>query len=397
MSIIASKISVDKSVIVGRIDSPLDARTRCNNTADFPNIETPFIGMIIFTTDDMQYWVVTELQSKLIGSQMIENYQIKSYEKLVDILGAAASGGAEYTAGGGISISDKNVISVDFNTVAKKSDIVKYTAGAGISIQNGVITCTVAGGATEYSAGEGLLLVGTKFEVDYSKVAKKSDIKSYSGSDNISISSDGKIDITDKVALKSDLKAGEVVADYNKLDNKPLFAAGAGIEVGIVRGGSLEVSGAGNTDSNGTYELADYNAIGTARVWQKANRKIYHDGTKWLIDSDTDGASFYYSATGDADPWTLTFAASLSDFGVAPTVALVDNGMSDKVQYVIKGVPNSLQDGDIGLYTDAKGLHFGGINLLVRHSEILEIIDNALSQQLGDINSILDEINGEVI
>jgi hypothetical protein len=76
MSIIASKISVDKSVIVGRIDSPLDARTRCNNTADFPNIETPFIGMIIFTTDDRQYWVVTELQAKLIGSQMIEKYQI---------------------------------------------------------------------------------------------------------------------------------------------------------------------------------------------------------------------------------------------------------------------------------------------------------------------------------
>lgn len=112
MSIIASKISVDKSVIVGRIDSPLDARTRCNNTADFPNIETPFIGMIIFTTDDRQYWVVTELQSKLIGSQMIENYQIKSYEKLVDILGAVSGGGAEYTAGNGISISDDNEISI---------------------------------------------------------------------------------------------------------------------------------------------------------------------------------------------------------------------------------------------------------------------------------------------
>ena len=346
-------IEVADSLNVGKTDVVLDVRSRIEKEEDIYNIKYPVRGGLVYCIENEKFYVIKTLVAADVNGYTIANYKVGTYEEL-------NVGGAKYSAGSGIEIS-----------------------------ASGVISCTVEGGGAEYTAGDGISISDKNvISVDFNTVAKKSDVKSYSGSDNISISSDGKIDITDKVALKSDLKVGEVVADYNKLDNKPLFAAGAGIEVGIVRGGALQVSGAGNTDSNGTYELADYNAIGTARVWQKANRKIYHDGTKWLIDSDTDGASFYYSATGDADPWTLTFAAALSDFGVAPTVALVANGMSDKVQYAIKGVPNSLKDGFIGLYTDADGLHFT-TNLIVTKAE--------LSQQLGDINSILDNINGEVI
>jgi hypothetical protein len=93
MSVITNKISVAKPVIVGSIDAPLDARTRCNNEADFPNIETPFVGMLIFTTDDNKYWVVTKLKSKLIGNQMIENYQIDQYVPLGDVLGVPGAEG----------------------------------------------------------------------------------------------------------------------------------------------------------------------------------------------------------------------------------------------------------------------------------------------------------------
>lgn len=81
MSVITNKISVAKPVIVGTIDSPLDARTRCNNIEDFPNIEMPFIGMLIYTTDDGKFWVVTKLKSKLIGNQAIANAQIDTYEE----------------------------------------------------------------------------------------------------------------------------------------------------------------------------------------------------------------------------------------------------------------------------------------------------------------------------
>lgn len=349
MSVILDKISVAKPVIVEKANMPLDARCRCNNEADFPNIETPFIGMLIYTIDDGKFWVVTKLKSKLIGSMAVANMAIDEYHEFV----GGGGGGVIYEKGDGILISKENVISVDFEAVAKKGDIVKYTQGTGIKIENNVISCTVSGGK-EYSAGEGLLLVGTKFEVDYSKVAKPGDIKSYSGSDNISVSSAGVIDVTGKVALKTDIP--EQNFDYNALENKPKIIAGDGIKIEIELAESLIVSGAGNTECNGTYELVDHKKKGTARVWQKSNRKIYHDGTKWLIDSDADGASFYYSATGTADPWTLTFSAALSEFGNAPSVARANSNSSDKF-----------------------------------------VISADFSDVIGDINSILDDINGEVI
>lgn len=176
----------------------------------------------------------------------------------------------------------------------------------------------------------------------------------YSGSENIIINEQNIIDISDKVALKADIP--EQNFDYNALGNKPKFIAGDGIKIKIELAESLIVSGAENTECNGTYELADHKKKGTARVWQKSNRKIYHDGTKWLIDSDDDGASFYYSATGTADPWTLTFAAALSEFGNAPTVARATNDSFDKF-----------------------------------------LISADFSEVIGDINSMLDDINGEVI
>ena len=124
MSVITKKISVANPVIVESINSPLDARTRCNNEADFPNIEAPFIGMIIFTTDDEKYWVVTRLKAKLVGSMMIENYQIAEYVPLVDFIGGGGSGSdVVFVAGEGIKISESGEISVDTEVIATKAEI----------------------------------------------------------------------------------------------------------------------------------------------------------------------------------------------------------------------------------------------------------------------------------
>lgn len=115
MSIISEKISVKKPVIPEQTNVPLDARTVCDSVDDFPNIELPYIGMIVFTKSDGKYWKITKLQEKQIGFISVADAQIAAYEEF-------ASGGAKYTAGDGILISEKNVVSVDFENVVKKTD-----------------------------------------------------------------------------------------------------------------------------------------------------------------------------------------------------------------------------------------------------------------------------------
>ena len=70
--------------------------------------------------------------------------------------------------------------------------------------------------------------------------------------------------------------------------------------------------------------------------------------------------------------------------------------ISDDNKISIKGVQHfdEPQDGFIGLFTDENGLHFAGEALLVTKQDLSDYVTN---KQLGDINSILDEINGEEI
>ena len=282
--------------------------------------------------------------------------------------------GIIYQQGDGILISEKNVISVDFETVAKKDDIIQYAAGAGIEINDNVITCTL-------------------------------EIKEYSGSENISISEDGVIAIGEDVALKSDIP--EQKFDYNLLHNKPEIRSGNGVTAKTIQAGTLHVSGAGNEETNGDYVPDDYFASGTARIWHKEGRIIYYDGEKWVIDSDTDNSNFYYSASGDvdADPWTLEFTAALAELGEPPVIAMCDNVMQQIVtvsieagsgieisdnKIAIKGVPfyEELPENFSGLYINAEGLKMAVSGFVTQ---------DVFDQTVGDINSILDKINGEEV
>lgn len=309
-------IEVADSLNVGRTDTVLDVRSRIETEADIYNIKYPARGGLVYCIENGKYYSIKTLAAAEVNGYTIANYKVGTYEEF-----SGSSGSGSYSAGEGISISG-GTIAVNWAVVARASDIVEYKSGTGISIVNGVINCTVTpGGSIEYTAGTGLTLDGTEFAVDFGVVARKADIP------------DG-------------------TTNYNALENKPIIAAGAGVTVTIVKGGSLLVSNAGDTDTNGTYEMVDQTAKGTERVWQKEGRKLYNDGTKWIFDDDTDNASFYYSSTGTTDPWGATFTASLSSLGTAPTVALVDNGMQDKI-----------------------------------------IID--IGDTIGDINAILDAINDE--
>ena len=81
MSVISEKISVKKPVIPEQTNVPLDARTVCDSVADFPNIELPYLGMIIFTKSDGKYWKITELKEKQIGFISVADAQIAKYEE----------------------------------------------------------------------------------------------------------------------------------------------------------------------------------------------------------------------------------------------------------------------------------------------------------------------------
>lgn len=142
MSTISDKISVRKPVIPEQTNVPLDARTVCDSVEDFPNIELPYLGMIVFTKSDGKYWKITELKEKQIGFISVANAQIAAYEEF------GASGG-----GGTGTVPD-------------------FTEGEGIRIENGVISCTIS-----YGAGEGLKLSEDKiFTIDFEKVASKETI-----------------------------------------------------------------------------------------------------------------------------------------------------------------------------------------------------------------------------
>ena len=125
MSTISDKISVKKPVIPEQTNVPLDARTVCDSVEDFPNIELPYLGMIVFTKSDGKYWKITELKEKQIGFISVANAQIAAYEEF----GVAGGGGTgtvpDFKEGDGIKIEN-----------GKISCTISYTAGNGISISD---------------------------------------------------------------------------------------------------------------------------------------------------------------------------------------------------------------------------------------------------------------------
>ena len=356
MAVIDNYMEVTQSLIPGERNLPLDGRLVCNSTKDFPNIVRPYLGMIIFTKDDLKYWKVTKLKAKQTGVMSVKDALIDTYEEF-----KSGTSATEYIPGEGIEIVDdetdgSKLIRVDFNVVAPAGDF------------------------PEYFNGEGLKLNANKyFSVDFDVVAKKIDIQKFSEGENITISSAGVISAKDTlysngeglslknntfsvdfdiVAKKSDITGGGTT-DYNVLENKPLLQTGEGVIVKKVMPGQIKVSGAGNTKFNGDYNLDNIQTSGTKRVWSKDNLHLYNDGEKWIFDNDLDNSDFYYSAVGTADPWTLKFEALLPDFGDPPTVTIAENGMHE-------------------VY-------------------VFDLDTTYIDERLGDFDALLDQINGEVI
>ena len=120
-------------------------------------------------------------------------------------------------------------------------------------------------------------------------------------------------------------------------------------------------------------------------VARKTDIITYKEGTG--IDITEDGT--ISCITSEGQPYSAGNGISISS----------DNKIS------IKGVQHfdEPQDGFIGLFTDENGLHFAGEALLVTKQELSDYVtkddlsDYVTNKQLGDINAILDAINGEEV
>lgn len=141
-------IEVADSLNVGKTDVVLDVRSRIEKEEDIYNIKYPVRGGLVYCIENEKFYVIKTLVAAEINGYTIANYKVGIYEELGN------GGGAEYTAGEGIAITE-NVISVDWDKVAKKEDIKVYSAGENITIsEDGVISAK----DTKYSAGNGIAI-----------------------------------------------------------------------------------------------------------------------------------------------------------------------------------------------------------------------------------------------
>ena len=151
------------------------------------------------------------------------------------------------------------------------------------------------------------------------------------------------------------------------------YTAGTGIEItaGNVINCTIEQKDAPIYTGSDNISISSGNVINiTDKVALKTDIKTYTAGTGISISAGVISCT----VEGGGSEYTAGNGISISD----------DNKIS------IKGVRHfdEPQDGFIGLYTDENGLHFAGDMLITKQE---------LSEQLGGIDSILDNINGEVI
>ena len=105
-------IEIAGPLIPGTVNTLVDARSRVNTTAEIANIKLPAVGMIFYCVETKKIYVVNTLKSGTSNGYTIADSVIDTYSEV--------GGGVEYSEGDGISISEKKVISIDFEIVAKK-------------------------------------------------------------------------------------------------------------------------------------------------------------------------------------------------------------------------------------------------------------------------------------
>lgn len=129
---------------------------------------------------------------------------------------------------------------------------------------------------------------------------------------------------------------------------------------------------------------------------------VYTAGTGIKIENNVISCTIQSGGGTGGIIYTAGTGISIVDGVISCTVSPGEGGgenysagngisISDDNKISIKGVPyfEEEQEGHIGLYMDKNGLHFAGANTFVTQYQ--------LTQAIGDINTILDNINGEEV
>ena len=97
-------IEVADSLNVGKTDVVLDVRSRIEKEEDIYNIKYPVRGGLVYCLENEKFYVIKTLAPAEVNGYTIANYKVGTYEEL-------NVGGAKYSAGEGIAISEDGVIS----------------------------------------------------------------------------------------------------------------------------------------------------------------------------------------------------------------------------------------------------------------------------------------------
>lgn len=87
----SSNISIKGSLSLSQVNTPTRAGERVTTESEIFNIETPYIGMIVYIEDQDKYVSVKTLKSKKVGFKVVENAQVNTYEPLITTSGESSN------------------------------------------------------------------------------------------------------------------------------------------------------------------------------------------------------------------------------------------------------------------------------------------------------------------
>ena len=112
-------IEVADSLNVGKTDVVLDVRSRIEKEEDIYNIKYPVRGGLVYCLENEKFYVIKTLAPAEVNGYTIANYKVGTYEEL-------NVGGAKYSAGEGIAISEDGVISIPLSRAAALRAILSH-------------------------------------------------------------------------------------------------------------------------------------------------------------------------------------------------------------------------------------------------------------------------------